>query len=126
LTTSAAAEVVNYTVPEGHFLALTHVANFFDGAGFIQGSGNIIWRLDVNQPVGVTATTGHAVRGWDSVQAQHGSISEPWPVTGALIFKSLDVIRWKVRTVAVVGVGVPNYFTCMLQGFIAPEYLFHD
>ena len=63
-----------YEVPAGHFFAVTGLACLFDGAGFVQGSGNILWRLDVNQPVGITATTGHAVRGWDAVTMQHGSI----------------------------------------------------
>lgn len=115
-----------YEVPEGHFFAVTGLACLFDGAGFIQGSGNILWRLDVNQPVGITATTGHAVRGWDAVTMQHGSILGPWPVPGAMIFKALDFLRWKVRTVAVVGVGAPNWINCVVQGLIAPDSLFSD
>lgn len=115
-----------YEVPEGHFFAITGLACLFDGAGFIQGSGNILWRLDVNQPVGITATTGHAVRGWDAVTMQHGSILGPWPVPGAMIFKALDFIRWKTRTVAVVGVGANNYMNCVVQGIIAPDSLLGD
>jgi len=115
-----------YQVPEGHFFAVTGLACLFDGAGLIQGSGNILWRLDVNQQVGITATTGHAVGGWDAVTMQHGSILGPWPVPGAMIFKALDLLRWKVRTVAVVGVGAPNYVNCVLQGIIAPDSLFRD
>ena len=123
---AALAVAVAYQVPEGHFFALTHLMNLYDGAGFIQGSGSIIWRLDVNQPVGVAATTGHPVRGWENLLMQHGSPLLPWPVAGALIFRSLDVLRWKVDTVAVVGVGAGNYFTCTMEGFVAPEYLLKD
>lgn len=115
-----------YEVPEGHFFAVTGLVNLFDGAGLVQGSGNALWRLDVNQPVGIAATTGHAVGGWAAITMQHGSILSPWPVAGAMIFKALDLIRWKVRTVAVVGVGGANWFNCVIQGIIAPDSLFAD
>lgn len=37
--------VLRWTVPEGYDGIITTLSNFFNGAGFINGSGDLIWRL---------------------------------------------------------------------------------
>ncbi|MCU1284485.1 MAG: hypothetical protein JWO13_835 [Acidobacteriales bacterium] len=78
---AAAITVISYTVPRGMnaviaFLAIVHV-----GGGFVDGTGNVIWRVLVN---------GAGVKGLEALQSQVGAYNNPNVVQ--LVLQENDVI----------------------------------
>lgn len=114
----------SYQCPSNFVAVLKGILTSFDGSGFIQGSGNIIWTLDVDQPIpAVTGTTGYSFDGYAKLLTTMGSYQNGlWKIYPGLRFIDQETVRLKVQTVAVVGVGAPNFVTGMLAGWIVPVY----
>lgn len=65
---AAAIDVVTLTVPRGFNGRIKQIAIVHVGGGFIDGSGNVIWRVKVN---------GAAVQGMQNLQSQLGTYAQP-------------------------------------------------
>jgi uncharacterized membrane protein YgcG len=73
---AAAVTLLSYTVPPGLNAMLTYMAIFNVGAAFVNGSGNVIWRVLINQA---------GVKGFENLQSQFGTDGLPLPVAIPLI-----------------------------------------
>jgi len=117
--------VAVFQVPQAMQAVITSIMCSFDGAGFIQGSGAVTWSIDINRPLGAGgATLGYSPPDFSIILTQLGSLTMgPWPVPGGIRLSERDTIRFKVTTVAPVGIGSPNLITCMFLGWYWPSRL---
>jgi hypothetical protein len=121
------ALVVTFTVPQAMEAVVLFVLNVFFGSdnGGNNGSGSIVWVIDVNRPLGAAGTgLGYVPPDFGNIVTQLGSLTQgPWPVPGGIHLNERDVINYKVTTTAPVGVGAPNFVTCALCGWMWPARL---
>lgn len=112
-------ELWAYTVPDGFWFAYDLLLFFAKVSGFEEGSGSIIFTLDVNTP-----TTGPALpvgRPLAKFTTNVGELSEPVQVAPVQLFQG-DIIRAKVNiTDPTLGVGLPNIITAALEGWLFPH-----
>jgi hypothetical protein len=116
------AVIVGYTVPTGFSFVHTHILRSIGNAtGFIEGSGNALWSLDVNIPLGVPSVQGYQVQGFalDSVTlgSFNGQPIFPWPMVQPEIYKSLDLIQDKVTITVDITGGI--FYSCLI-GYLVP------
>lgn len=81
--------LLSYTVPQGLIAVLKFIAIVAVGGGFIDGSGNIIWRCWIN---------GNPVDGLDTITAELGSFIIPNPIQ--LVLNENDVFYITVEVPA--------------------------
>lgn len=81
--------VHQFKVPTGYDGVITSVANFFTGAGFLEGSGDIVWRV----------TIGRAwCRNFGSIDTTLGSLTSPCPLfRGGVRVYSEQVVQYLVN-----------------------------
>ena len=112
-----------YQVPSGHQFALTGVMWKFEGpaGGFVQGSGDIIWTLDVNNPLtpSALAIAGRYIQGFGSELAEIGSYEKPWWFSRPRVFAPSDLIQLKVLTTAAIPQN-SGYFNSRFVGSLWP------
>lgn len=101
-------DVINITIPNGYDGVYDGIMNTYNGQGFINGSGDLIWRLLIN---------GQAVRNYDNILVQLGNDS----VTGKtrIRVKSSDQVQFQVTNVALLGAGTQIF--CFLGGWYYPN-----
>jgi hypothetical protein len=115
-------EIVNYTVPEGSWFVLKGLLIRYDGANFVQGSGDIVFQLDIDNPqtlgVGGNSALGHAVPDYGQILFNLGSFDfGPIRLWGSPVFYSNQRIGVKGYTVANVATGGRNFFSAWLMGW---------
>jgi hypothetical protein len=115
-------ELCSYEVQDNWEGVLLDVMNLYtDNAGtFVQGSGDIVWSIDIDRPLGSPLQTGRWLPDYFQIITQLGDLSEPWPVRGGWRMKQGETYRYKVYTVANVGVGAPNFVHAALLGWTWP------
>ena len=114
--------VCTLTIPDGFEACIRGILNVFTGSGFIEGSGDLLWKVDVNSEPGAPSISGRPVPGYDAINTTLGSFgSGPWPVDAAIgwRFKPGDVIRYKVASVNA-GPSIGDPVVCILQGWRWP------
>jgi hypothetical protein len=122
MTAGVQAVVVGYTVPTGFEFVHTHIIRTLcNAAGFIEGSGNATWVLDVNKPLVGASIQGYLVNGFETDTVTLGSFNGqpifPYPLVQPEIYKSLDLIQDKVTITADVTDG---FFYSALIGYLVP------
>jgi hypothetical protein len=128
IPTPAAAtltQVLQLAVPPGFRFILRGIRQSFQtGTGgapvWVEGSGDIVWTLDVNSPIMPGASlgfSGYALPDMGAMTDARGSSIAPWPVDGYNVFEPEQVLRYKVLTTVNIPAGVPNYITCGLFGW---------
>jgi hypothetical protein len=118
--------VVQYTVPTGFRFILTGILRWTNAAGFIQGSGNALWTMDINEGSYIAQGLAGAFNaGISSSSITMGSpdvgawnIGFPQSMPG--VFKSLEVLRDLITTTADITAGAPNYFIGGFFGWLEP------
>ena len=113
-------QILQYKVPSSYLFMFTHIVQVYTGTAFVPGSGDILWTLDLNTPIGTPPVQASRLQGFQSVDVPLGSFQIPWPIRKARFFKSLDIIRSKVITTNVIVPGSGNFFTTILLGYIMP------
>src|SRR6476660_6203284 len=63
--------VISFTVPEGHYGVIKKIGNVYVGAGFVEGSGSLVWQILQNAGV---------VRNYDNILAGLGTVTQPGEV----------------------------------------------
>lgn len=91
-----AAPVVQFTVPEGHFGVIKRVGNVYIGAGFVEGSGSLIWQIQQNQGV---------VRNYDNILASLGTVTQPGDLAGSILLFEQNLVVLQVNNVGLVAGG---------------------
>lgn len=86
---------------------------------FVDGSGSILWTIDVDNPVGsgTNALAGYAVPDLYNIADERGSKLGPFPIEGYTVFKPKQVLRVKVITTADIPAADPNYIGGGLFGW---------
>ena len=112
-----------YQVPSGHQFALTGVMWNFEGppGGFVPGSGDIIWTLDVNNPLtpSALAIAGRYIQGFGAELAPIGSYEKPWWFSRPRVFAPSDPIQLKVLTTVAIAQNSGN-FNSRFIGYLWP------
>ncbi len=111
-----------YSVPDGWEGVLLDVMNLYtDNAGtFVQGSGDIVWSIDIDRPLAAPLATGRWLPDYAQILTQLGDLSEPWPVRGGWRMKQGEIYRYKAYTVANVNTGAPSFVHAALLGWVWP------
>jgi hypothetical protein len=88
--TSAAGDqtILEMKVPVGYDGLLTGIFQIYTGPGFAQGSGDILWRLRIDQ---------HFVKDLGASPYQLGSPQEPIPMTEGMVLWSGQTVRYLVN-----------------------------
>lgn len=111
-----------YQCPIGWEGLLTDVMNLYTGSDtFVEGSGDIVWTIDIDFPLAAALGTGRALPGYNAITRGLGDLSEPWPIRRGWRMKSGETYRYKARTVQNVQVGSPAFVHGSLQGIVWPE-----
>lgn len=113
--------VVSLIVPAGFmFVMKGMLQNFATGnnpSPFVDGSGDILWTIDVDIPIGATNLSGYPIADFSNMQDERGSKLGPWEVPGYRVFEQYQHLRYKVTTSANIPVGAPNFIRCGLFGW---------
>ncbi len=107
-----------YLIPDGFYLVLDRIQHAYSPAGlFDDGSGAVLWSIDVNNPVGNPLPTWRPVA---QFTGQMGNFGKPFPV-GPLQFRGGDTVRYKVViTDPAVPIGFPNVISALGEGWLYP------
>jgi hypothetical protein len=120
IPTPAAAtltEVFEFTIPAGFVFILRGVRQTYQGTGFVDGSGSILWTLDVDTPTSSVGLDGYSLPDMGAMSDQRGSQNIWWPIEGFTVFGPYQTLRYKVLTDDTIPVGPPNYITCGIYGW---------
>lgn len=117
-------ELCSYTVQDGWEGTLMDVlVEYLDGGAnsFVQGSGDIIWTIDIDTPLGAPLATSRFLPNYAFLKTQLGSFENgPWPIRGGWRMKQGETYRVKGYTVANVNTGAPAFLHGGLLGWVWP------
>lgn len=106
--------VLDFQCPTGYRGLLYGITNLYLGAGFVQGSGDLIWRLQI----------GNAwIRDMGEMLYMLGAVGQPFPLTDQYLIAPGQRVRMYVQVVNASGaiqVGVAR-MVMELQGWWMPE-----
>jgi hypothetical protein len=88
--------VVQFTVPQGQFGVIKKVGNVYIGAGFVEGSGSLVWQIQQNAGV---------VRNYDNILASLGTVNAPTELAGSILLYEQNLITLVVNNVGLVAGG---------------------
>lgn len=91
----AEANVIQFVVPDGMNGVIDQLGNNFVGGGWVEGSGNVVWRIEAD---------GVAIRNHQNIVASLGNPAMPSRTAPIRIHEG-QVITLVVRNVAVVVAG---------------------
>ena len=117
-------EVLKFQVPAGFRFVLRAIMHTFQTSTsgsivFVNGSGDLLWTVDVDTPVGSTPLSGYGLPDLVNMAEQRGSLQEGyWRLEGYTVFEPYQTLRYKVTNVASGAVGAPNFTTCGLFGWL--------
>lgn len=110
--------IQTFTCPPGYEGALWGVAHGYVGMGYIEASGGVLWRIDIN---------GRFPRGFNSIPLQLGSHFGLWNLPGPIRFGANETITYTVNVPvgSPVATGAGNYVFGVLAGYIWPSRRTH-
>ena len=103
------AVMLTMVVPEGYdgvILRLHHNCAF---GGFVDGSGDIVWRLTTDQ---------RPIRNFDTMTSQYGNAANPIPVDGIRVYSG-QTLRYLVNHIA--NAALNGDVVCSLGGYFYPR-----
>lgn len=114
LPTPGDTTVLSFRVPYGYDGIILGNFQLFTGQNFVEGSGDIIWRLKINL---------HYARDWGNLPVSLGSLQTLSPVEGGVYILSGDLITYQVNAVNTSGLLTPGLgrIICGLYGFFYPR-----
>lgn len=106
-------EVAAFLCPPGYEGVLWAVAWGYEGTGYIEGSGSVLWRCSVNR---------RYPRGFDQVPLQLGR-TNLWQLPAPVRFRANErlLIEVSVPAGSPVATGAGNYVFGTLSGYIWPS-----
>jgi hypothetical protein len=107
--------VVSFTVPEGHHGVIKKVGNVYIGAGFVEGSGSLIWQILQN---------GGVVRNYDNMLASLGTVTAPGELAGSILIFEGQLVTLQLNNVSLVVGGTQA--GGRLGGWFFPKYRLPD
>lgn len=106
--------VLTFTVPFGWDGVIKGISNRYIGAGFVEGSGDLIWRIFV---------AAAAARNYDSIQVTFGTGDQNRRVEGnGIRLYSTEVVQYtvSVAAAAAIPVGPGTNVICGCSGYFYP------
>ncbi len=91
----AEANIFTFQVPEGRHGIIKWIGNNFVGGGWVEGSGNVLWRIEVD---------GVAVRNHEAIASSLGNPASP-SETAPIRLHEGQIVTLIVRNVGVVVAG---------------------
>lgn len=85
-------DILNYSIPNGFDGVIKRIAHNYNGAGFVQGSGTLIWRMLINS---------QAVRNYDNILVYYGDNVTGY--TDGIRLRSGDIFQYQVTNVGLAG-----------------------
>ena len=118
-------EICNYTVQPGNYFVLRAVLVRYDGGNFVQGSGDVVFSIDINNPLTINqtnlTTNARALRDFGQILFNLGSFDHgPVWLPGEPQFEENTRIGVKAYAVQNVALGDPNRFNAWLVGYEWP------
>lgn len=106
-------EVISFYVPDGWIAIIKGVYNDYGNTSLQEGSGDLIWRIDVD---------GFYPPGFDNITTRLGSTQFPRPLNGAIIALSGQKVRYtvSVSATATIPIGNTALITCGFDGYLVP------
>lgn len=106
--------VVSFFVPLGWKASIKAVANAFIGTGFDEGSGDLIWRIDIDQAY---------MPGFERITTSLGTINDSRDLRAPLIAQGGQLVRYTVSVSATApfGTGSASRILCCFDGYFYPE-----
>lgn len=118
---NTATQIMSFAVPTGMRFYLTGMIRQFVGAGFINGSGNALWTLAQNAPVGQNPLQSISIADFVNQPFTRGGFDQgPTHFEMPEVFEAGDVISDVVVTDGTIQPGAPNYFVTVLFGWTVP------
>ena len=113
---TAAGDVVvlQFRVPVGYDGIIMQGYNLYQGSGFVQGSGDILWRIRLNS---------YYVKDWGSMPFSFGSVRDPFPFADAIFLLSNQLVTMLVNvpnTSGSIQVGASRILGA-LMGYFLPR-----
>ena len=106
----AQAVVLTFPVPEGYDGVVSDYALNYTGAGFVNGSGDLVWQILAN---------GRPIRNFSNITAQKGSEQFPRKISSGIPIASGQIITVVIQHVANVALGAA--VTASLLGYLYPR-----
>lgn len=108
---STDTEVLRLVAPDGYDGVIRRLSNNYTGPNFVQGSGQIIWRLLIDQMV---------VKNYGQITIEMGS--PQWPrETDGILLRSGQVVRYMVSISDPALAGSAGGVICALGGYFWPK-----
>lgn len=107
---SAETTVLTFVVPLGYDGVIKKYSNNITGAGFTNGSGDIVWRLRAN---------GRAVRNFDAILFESGTVDFPRELVAPIRVYSGQTLIFTVEHVA--NAALAGNVICSFMGYIYPS-----
>ena len=101
--------ILSMLVPDGYDGIIKAFALNFVGGGFVQGSGDIVWRILID---------GQAVRNFSNITAEKGSPEQPRPLAGGIRIFSGQLVTAVVNHAS--NVGLAGDATASFVGWFYP------
>lgn len=110
--------VLQFQVPFGYDGIVLGVTNLFTGPGFVEGSGNLIWRIRIGSP----NLQGRPQRNYSDIRNTLGTLAQPREVHGGIAIVSGQFLEYTV-THALGSPIVPagTRIICNIAGFYWPR-----
>lgn len=102
-------DVINFIVPNGFDAVIQRYANNYNGGGWIQGSGQLVWRMLRN---------GQAIRNYDNILISFG-FGGVGGTTNGIRLTSGDMFEFQVANNSLA--GAVNQITCYVGGYFYPK-----
>lgn len=102
--------IVQFTVPNGMEGVINRLGNGYTGPGFVDGSGDLAWRIFVD---------GIPVQGYDNILVRLGEINAPTSITGVRVFSG-QLVQFTVNNVTGALGGPGTQCTGRLGGYFYP------
>lgn len=111
---SAETVVLRFKVPRGYNGLIEAIYNEYTGGGFLEGSGDLIWRIRLNS---------EAVRNYGNIRTTMGSLVVPRPISGGVFVMSDQLVEYTIEHTAGSGLapGPGTRILCGLRGLFRPR-----
>lgn len=86
----SSASILTFTVPLGYDGFINQMSNVYLGGGFVPSAQDLVWRLTAD---------GKAIRNFEAIYAQKGSLETPRPINGIRVYSG-QVITLTVEHLA--------------------------
>lgn len=108
----ARTNIIAFQVPPGRNGVIQKVANNFVGAGWVEGSGDVVWRILVD------GATPPGANSYQAILGSLGSPAQPVGISGFRIFEN-QIVSFEAQNVAIIVAG--QKVGARLIGYLYPR-----